>query len=416
LATAPTDEVAGEELRVVDVRDLVDRGGNSDQIILSKIDAAAKLLKENVKVVICCDYGVSRSNAIAAGVLAKHLKLDFDEAVQLVVTKTGEAAIGLDLLNSVRRALRPDMGPNRGRGKTILVTGRSGLIGAGLIETLTKSREVVTPDDQELGLLDQPMLLDRLVRRDNVETLVHLARPAEYATPKSMGQSVVMLKNVLDVCRENRLRLLMVSDSAVFSGYRDSCLIASESIPLRPRGTYGETKALCESLVHYYRDAYGLDICLLRLSRVYGNGAPKFIQAFCERALKNEVIFTHKYVNGFPMVDLVHVSDVVNAIERIIENKPSQSTDFNIGTGVGRSTFELAEMIRTLCHSTSSIKYHEINDFTSNVVMDISKAEKLLQWRPTINISDGLKQIVDHVRERVQDGPTEKQRKESSMF
>jgi len=35
------------------------------------------------------------------------------------------------------------------------------------------------------------------------------------------------LKNVLDVCRENRLRLLMVSDSAVLSGYRDSCLIAT---------------------------------------------------------------------------------------------------------------------------------------------------------------------------------------------
>jgi nucleoside-diphosphate-sugar epimerase len=166
---------------------------------------------------------------------------------------------------------------------------------------------------------------------------------------------------------------------------------------LRPKGTYGETKALCETLINQYRDIYKQPIYLIRLSPVYGVGSdkPKFIHTFFEKALKGESIFTHKYVNGLPLVDLIHIDDVVKAIECVIKAKPPDSFDLNIGSGIGYSTLEIAKMIKGICGSDGAIMHHYINDFVGNIVMDISKAERLFGWHPTIDIKDGLKEIVE---------------------
>ena len=55
---------------VVDVRVLLDKRGNPPTLVRAKIDEAADLLRAGHRVVVCCDHGMSRSNAIAAGALA----------------------------------------------------------------------------------------------------------------------------------------------------------------------------------------------------------------------------------------------------------------------------------------------------------------------------------------------------------
>lgn len=397
LGTAKIDDVNEKEYSVVDVRDLIDKKGNSTQIILQKIDSVIELLKQNHKVVICCDYGISRSNAIAIGALVKYFNYDFNEVVKFVVEKTGESEINIELLNSVRWILeknKKEVIPTNNKG--ILITGGTGFIGGALVTKLKENYNFVIPSRQELNLLDGGIKLDLMVKNSHVDTIIHLANPRIYTTTDAMGQSLVMLKNVLDICKENRLNILYLSSWVVYSGYNSSNLTASETLPLRPKGTYGETKALCETLINQYRSLYDLNVYLLRLSPVYGVGSdkPKFIYTFFEKALKKETIFTHKYLNGLPILDLIHVSDVVKAIESVIRVKPTYSFDLNIGSGVGHSTFEVAKMIKEMCGSNSEIMHHEINDFTANIVMDISKAKKLFGWRPTINIKDGLKEIM----------------------
>lgn len=403
LGTAKRDDVNDKEYSVVDVRDLVDKEGNSDQAILEKIKAAVDLLKQNHKVVICCDYGISRSNAIAIGVIVKCFDYNFDEAVKFVMERTGETAVNIGILNSVRRVLeingKDNMSNNNIR---LLITGGKGFIGSSLSTKLEKDYNLVVPTRQEVNLLEGPIKLDLIVKNSGADTIIHLANPRKYTTTESMGESLVMLKNVLDVCRENHVNLLYLSSWVVYSGYNTSYLIASESLPLRPKGTYGETKALCETLLNEYRDIYDFNIYSLRLSPVYGVGSdkPKFIHTFFQKALKNETIFTHKYLNGLPVLDLIHIDDVVRAIECVIKAKPPSSFDLNIGFGIGYSTFEIAKMIKEMCESNSAIMHHEINDFVANIVMDISKAEKVFGWRPTITIKDGLKEIMDCIIEK----------------
>ncbi len=403
LGTAKIEDVNGRGYSVVDVRDLVDKEGNLNQVILEKIDAVVDLLKQNHKVVICCDYGISRSNAIAIGAIVKCFNYDFDEAVKFVMDKTEEMAIRIDILNSVREVLGINKKDNLStNNKTILITGGTGFIGSALAAKLEKNYDLVMPTRQEVNLLDGPIKLDLIVKNSDVDTIIHLANPGRYATTESMGQSLVMLKNVLDVCKENRLNLLYLSSWVVYSGYNSSCLVASESLPLRPKGTYGETKALCETLVNQYRDLYNLNIYLMRLSPVYGVGSdkPKFIYTFFQKALKHETIFTHKYLNGLPVLDLIHVNDVVSAIECVIKAKPSNLFDLNIGFGVGYSTFDIARMIKEMCSSNSVIMHHEINDFVANIIMDINKAKKVFGWAHQINIKEGLKDIMNIIEKR----------------
>ena len=72
LGTAPfTDSEISDDLNVLDVRDLVDKHGNSPEATREKIDQGVSLLQQGGRLVVCCDYGISRSNAIAAGILSE---------------------------------------------------------------------------------------------------------------------------------------------------------------------------------------------------------------------------------------------------------------------------------------------------------------------------------------------------------
>src|SRR5947209_511065 len=90
---------------IIDVRDLVDKHGNSPADLYAKIAAGTDALGQGRSVVVCCDYGISRSNAVAAGIIALHERIDLDAAVRRIIAATGETSIKLAMLSTVRRAL-----------------------------------------------------------------------------------------------------------------------------------------------------------------------------------------------------------------------------------------------------------------------------------------------------------------------
>ena len=74
--------------RIIDVRMLKDESNPVKEYLLNIIRATSWLESdENEKVVICCSAGMSRSNAIALGVLVKYFKMNFYDAWELVKEK-----------------------------------------------------------------------------------------------------------------------------------------------------------------------------------------------------------------------------------------------------------------------------------------------------------------------------------------
>jgi UDP-glucuronate decarboxylase len=261
-----------------------------------------------------------------------------------------------------------------------------------LIPKIQTQHEIIAPERGAIDIFKGSVDLDLMVKEQGIDTIVHLANPRIYTSNQAMGETVVMLRNVLDVCQENNVKLVYPSSWEIYSGYRSHFLLASEVLPPVPKGPYGETKYLCEILLDQYRRRYGLDYVIVRSSPVYGAGdKPKFIHNFMQKAIHNEEITAHKYLNGFPSLDLLYIDDVISAIAAVLEGNHDGA--FNIGGGKGISTTEVAHLLVKIAGTNSPIKHREINDFVSNIVMDTSRARTELDWYPRISIQDGLSRL-----------------------
>jgi UDP-glucuronate decarboxylase len=401
LGTAPaSDQTITDGVAVLDVRDLVDKFGNSPKATKEKIEQGISLLKQGKKVVVCCDYGISRSNAIAAGIISCFKGINLNQAIKEVVDSTGVHEIKVEPLRSVRNALEGELASIIDDESRVLLTGGTGFIGQTLLRKLSKRHYVVAPTRNEVDLTAGTLALDLLVKEDRVNCIVHWANPRVYTSNHAMGETLTLLHNVLDVCRENNIRLIYPSGWEVYSGYRTCEMIADENLPLLPKGPYGETKLLCEKLIEHHRRLYGLKCAMLRSSPLYGEAGdrPKFLYNFIGKARKNEPIKTHRYLNGDPKLDLLYVGDFVTAVVAAIE------TNFvgtlNIGTGRAVSTREVAEWIVSKIASSSTVDSQIIEDYVANITMDISLAHKLLAWQPTMTWEKGLGRLLESLAKR----------------
>lgn len=391
---APTD------VFILDVRDLVDKRGNLGSAIEAKIDEALGARGTGRRVVVCCDYGMSRSSAIAAGVLAREEGISYDDAVRRVVEATGETAMQIEVLAGVRSALGHGKSDRESRTtRSVVVTGGSGFLGRRLVEELDDRFHVVAAPHAEIDVTRDAVRLDLLVREHEADTLIHLANPRVYTTNAAMGEALVSLKNVLDVCVQHDLHLIFPSSWEVFSGYRTRYMLADESVPPNPGSAYGHAKLLCERLIEQVDAQARLRHTLMRIGPVYGPGGtrPKFIYNFIGKAMRNEPIVTHTYGNGEPALDLTHVDDAVSALALVAERRPEELLHF--GTGVTSSTRTIAEAIVSRTGSSSTVEARSIDGFAANVAIDHSRALHALGWAPTHLLEDGLHELVDHWRQ-----------------
>ena len=400
LGTAPASEKSvTSDFAILDVRDLVDKFGNSAIATKEKIDWGLKLLRQGKRVVVCCDYGISRSNAIAAGILSLHNDMSLNEAIKAVIQATGEHEIKLEPLQSVRLALEDEpLAKPHDAEHRILLTGGAGFIGQALFRELSKQYYVIAPLRADVDILAGALELDLLVKEHQINCIVHLANPRIYTSTHAIGDTLVLLRNVLEVCKENNIHLIYPSGWEVYSAYRANEIIAGENLPLFPKGPYGEAKLLCENLIAHHRSLHGLKCGLLRSAPLYGNNSdkPKFIYNFIGKAKTNQPIATHRYLNGDPKLDLLHIDDFVTAVIGAIGKYFIGNV--NIGTGRSVSTWQIAEWIIEETGSTSTLSARNIDDYVANITMDISLAQKALNWQPTVTWDTGLRNLLEQLQ------------------
>lgn len=396
LGTAPALQVRREsDMHIIDVRDLVDKAGNRSDAVHQKISEGCDSLRAGKKTVVCCDYGISRSNAIAVGILAMYEAIPFESAVRRVLEATGEKEIKVDPLLAVRRALGAVKIYSHPQTHRVLVTGASGALGKPVSQKLAEAFEVFTPSRSKLNLQLGNTQLDLLVGEGEIDCIVHLANPRIFTSNIALGDTLTMLRNVLDICVARDVKLIYLSSFEVYSGYRTSHLLADEALPLLPKGPYGETKFLAEMLIDHCRRTHGLRCIMLRSSPTYGIGSdkPKFIYNFIDKIKRSQRIVTHHYNNGAPALDLMYIDDLVRAVVKAVSS--DFSGNLNIGTGVTTFTFEIAEYLRDMLGSKTNIDSISIDSDTACIAMDAGLAKKKLGWQATIGVEDGLQNIIN---------------------
>jgi nucleoside-diphosphate-sugar epimerase len=396
LGTGPfgVDKLSDDVYRV-DIRALVDKAGNSTESLVACVRTSLSAINRGERVVICCDHGISRSNAIAAAVLSQHERITFSESVRRVLSATGNAEIRLDVLETVRHTFFcEDSPPVNSKVTPWLVTGGHGYLGTALANSAPRGTKLLRPTHSELDLVSQGVAIDLFVREHRVSKIVHFATPHVSNTNSSLGASITMLRNVLDACVSNDIPLVVPSRWEVFGGYKGQQILAKEDTPLAPLGVLGDAKYLSEKLIEQFVRRSNVRVTILRSGLVYGGeSAPNFLRSFIRRANAHEEIITHTYENGPPKLDMISLEDWVAACWSLIGGE-GQTGVYHCGSGDLTSTREIAEIVVQTMGSASKIKLMPLNESIANVALDSEKLKRDFRWMPKTSIFDGIREFV----------------------
>jgi UDP-glucose 4-epimerase len=141
----------------------------------------------------------------------------------------------------------------------------------------------------------------------------------------------------------------------------------------------------------------------LRLFNVYGprqgvNDYCGVITRFIERGRQGLPLVI--YGDGWQTRDFVNIRDVVQAVSRAIESEYAEGNVFNIGSGKPTSVNELAETLLESAMLDLQVLHEEprLGEIRHSYA-DISKAEKLLRYRPKVSLRDGLRALLANENE-----------------
>jgi len=317
----------------------------------------------------------------------------------------------------------------RGR---VLVTGCAGFIGSHVAEyLLNKGYEVLgidcfTPyyskevkrynmksllknDDFKFIELDLSIIsindLVQIVKK--VDMIVHEA--AQPGVRSSWGEdfetyvrhNISATQKLLEaaVRAGNVKRFVYASSSSVYGNVKEVPI--KEEVYPRPYSPYGVTKLAAENLCRTYFENYRLPVVMLRYFTVYGprQRPDMAFHIFIKAMLKNKPI--EIYGDGSQIRDFTYVEDVVEATILAMETKNEELLGEAINIGSARP-IKLIDAIKTITDilgvEPRLVFLKPKGGDVRITYADISKAERLLSWRPRTDFRYGLEKQIEWMK------------------
>jgi len=308
----------------------------------------------------------------------------------------------------------------------ILVTGGAGFIGSHLCERLLEAgHDVLCLDNFFTGrrvniinLLDNPHF--EMIRHDVIEPILlevdqiyNLACPAspihyQYNPVKTVKTSVMGMINMLGLAKRVRARILQASTSEV---YGDPLMHPQREEywgnvnPIGSRSCYDEGKRIAETLMMDYHRQNKVDTRIARIFNTYGprmlEDDGRVVSNFIVQALRGEPLTL--YGAGDQTRSFCYVDDLVEALIRLM-NVADVHDPVNLGNPGEFTIKQLAEEVVRICGSKSGVRYLPLpEDDPKQRQPDISRAQALLDWNPTISLNEGLAKTVADFKDRLSD-------------
>jgi UDP-glucuronate decarboxylase len=304
----------------------------------------------------------------------------------------------------------------------ILVTGGAGFIGSHLCAALLdQGHEVLCVDNYFTGRRSniEPLLDNRrfealrhditfplYVEVDQIYNLACPASPIHYQSDpvQTLKTSVHGAINMLGLAKRTKAKILQASTSEVYGDpevhpqredYRGSVNM------LGPRSCYDEGKRAAETLFSDYRRQHGTRTKIARIFNTYGPrmlpNDGRVVSTFIVQALAGEPITIHG--DGRQTRSFCYVDDMVEGLIRMMATEDDIAGPVNLGNPNETTIIELAERIVAMIGSNSGIIEKPLPaDDPRRRQPDISLAEGLLGWRPSVSLDEGLQQTIDHFR------------------
>lgn len=302
--------------------------------------------------------------------------------------------------------------------KTVLITGGAGFLGSHLCDRFLKEGyKVISMDNLITGSLANISHLEKnpdfkfinhnvsehIDLTGDIDLILHFASPAspiDYLMHPIPTLKVGSLgtHNTLGVAKAKNAKYLLASTSEVYGDPKVNPQPESYYGHVNcvgPRGVYDEAKRFAEAITTAYHNAHGLDTRIVRIFNTFGTRMRKndgrVIPNFITQALKNEPITV--YGKGNQTRSLCFVTDLIEGIFRLSQSDIHDPV--NIGNPHELKIIDLAKLIIRLTASKSKIVYNSLPiDDPKLRQPDITRAGKLLNWSPKVDLEKGLKETI----------------------
>lgn len=291
----------------------------------------------------------------------------------------------------------------------IIVTGGCGFIGGHLVDRLVDlNHDVLVIDDlsadndifhyndkaiyHKISITDYESIEPHF---ENVDYVFHLAaeariQPSIENPAQAVKTNVLGTTNVLRACVKHNIKRIIYSGTSAVYGLTEQ-LPTGENEKIDCLNPYSATKYGGEEMIRCFNKLHGLDACIFRYFNVYGERIPvsgpySLVIGIFLRQFNNKESLT-VVSDGENKRDFVHVKDVVEANICAMNSKQKLNSEvFNIGCGKNYKIINIAKMIsNNIIHTPARLGE------AKSTLADIEKAERILGWKPKINIEQWLK-------------------------
>ncbi len=321
-------------------------------------------------------------------------------------------------------------------GKKVLVTGAAGFVGSHLVEELVRLGVIVRAfvkynSKGGLGNLKKlpKDIFDKLeiiggdlrdiegVKKavESCDVIFHLGAlisiPYSYENPRGFIETNVMgTLNILEAAKEFSVKKIVITSTSEVYGTALYEPI-DEKHPLQAQSPYAASKIAADKIAESFYRSFNMPIAIIRPFNVYGprQSTRAIIPTIIYQALTKDKI---KLGSLTPKRDFTYVKDTVRGYIKIAESENSIGETINIGFGETVSMGDIVETIKSILEKDFEIETDEsrIRPEKSEVrllICDNKKAKELLGWKPKVSLIEGLKQVINYIKDNLHDYKSE---------
>jgi len=313
------------------------------------------------------------------------------------------------------------------KGKTVLVTGATGLIGVSLVRSLLYMGDIkvlafVRNENKAKSIYEQNSNLEIVIGDiinpiDIIETVDYIFHCASVTTSKIMVEqpvetlmtSIEGTKHILNLAKEKRCKsVVYVSSMEVYGAFDNLDHEVTEDDlgyidPLKVRSNYPEAKRLCENMCVAYLKEYGVPVKIARLAQTFGAGIlpneNRVFAQFAKSVIHGENIILH--TKGLSEGNYCYTRDCMTGLLTILL-KGKDGEAYNVSNPNSHTT--IVDMAKMVAHKIAKGNIEVLFDipetntfgYAADTKMKLSsnKLQKL-GWNPEIGLEEAYKRMIE---------------------
>lgn len=302
----------------------------------------------------------------------------------------------------------------------ILVLGGSGFIGSHLVTALlthgffvrvlsrTKlytEHPLKSTIDYHCADFNDSEKLSKVLK--GIDIIIHLISTTVPGTGNlnpvaDIRDNMIPTVNLLEQMRDYGIKKIVYISSGGTVYGNAKIMPIPEYCETEPISSYGIVKLSIEKYINMFEYIYGIEKLIIRPANPYGPcqkniGIQGVIPTFFHHIINNNKIKV--WGDGSSIRDYIYISDLINFFIKSI--KKEITGIYNVGSGIGTSLNRIINIIEEISGIKADVEYYPHRTFdVKDVILDINKAKKDLDWAPMVSLLDGCQMYWEWIKKK----------------